>query len=139
MKTLTIYISEDGVQFQDEQKCREYEEKAVLPIYALYKEIYGDAIAKMQMSSFYNGGGYFQHTEASKSALKSLLLSTANSYLNVNHDDINYNLGRMLNDGDYTALYELFVRLMSIDVLNKEFGQPYYVGHCNEAKLFKIN
>lgn len=94
---------------------------------------------------FANGGGYYQWTEKQYQLVKKKIL--LEGYRVFKHkvylESININhcqgiVGRYLSDSNYYELYKLWVRMMSITNL-KEYGQPYYALHTNNAKDWCYN
>jgi hypothetical protein len=90
---------------------------------------------------FANGGGYIDHTASAVFATKSELIELSRPFLGEWMERQTQPLteihaswfGRLL-DGGHEPLERAWSRMMCITPNGREFGQPYYAEHPDEAK-----
>jgi hypothetical protein len=127
----------DGKMFDDSDKCIKYEKMA--------KQVYEflDTIENSDKydSSFKNGKGYVQHPPNTYQLIEAKLIELSNIWFNPKDKFTNmcYYLGRLIDDSNMSCLNKLMYRLMCMDITNREFGQPYYALHSNDATLIQLN
>lgn len=141
MKEQSIYIADDSTRFDSEIECMKYE--------VMCKEI--ELIAKPlgikpDDCDFANGGGYIQHNNPNlvKIELAKYLyakdpkIKAAKQI--IDGEDINMSWVGWYIDGMGRCVNNLISRLSCINYIsNREYGQPYFVSHENEAKQIKLN
>lgn len=142
MKTISKYVSNDGVEFLDPEKCTEHEYnfQAAAVIMSKLPE-------RPDTCAFSNGGGFIQHDKES-------LLDIRNEYLEfckiyTDHKWIQQTIdkgfdadaswaGRILDDQDRFVSRHWY-RFMCIDKSHREWGQPFYATHTDGAEHVQLN
>lgn len=135
MKKIEKYVTRDGAEFSDESKAQA-RERLLDEIDA----IENDLPKKDESSNFVNGHGYIQHDSVSIIRARTRMLELACKYV---FSDIykfhfrDYVFGRYLDDNSL-PLYRLYVRIVLCidDNTWREYGQPYYAFHPEQAKPF---
>jgi hypothetical protein len=138
MKTITKYIADDGMEFINATDCAEHEHNLglALGIMSLLPK-------RPESCDFSNGNGYIQHD-------KDRLLSVRNDFLEFckrysDHKWIQETIdkgfdahpswaGRILSECLPRSIYKHWHRLSCIDNQFREWGQPYYADHPEQAK-----
>lgn len=94
-----------------------------------------------QECQFSNGKGFIQHPHGTRDMLEKEIVRLSNEWFNNEEPFINFNyyLGRCINDSNVSCLNKLSYKLMCIDKLEREYGQPYYASHPNEIKGGRLN
>lgn len=140
MKSIIKYKAIDGREFDFEEECEKHErllvqiERAIKPLGSPPKE---------DGCSFANGGGYLQHdlptVEAVKLALIDLAAVPENVKEGVRTRPASHSIiGRYLDDGD-SPVRKGWYRLMCIDEQGREWGQPFYALHPEQATQVRLN
>lgn len=127
------YIAEDGREFKEAIKCLEYEAK-IRVITAIMSAL------PLEPSDMYflNGHGYVQHDKQTLLKVESEL----RTFLPDEFKDIEIigNSLRYLDSFSDSPLYKAIQRFCCIDSNSREWGQPFYALHPDEARsLFCIN
>lgn len=144
MKSITKYVSDDGLEFTSERECISYE--------ALCKEVSEimDKLAPrpaLPGCGFENGDGYIQHDPEVAWAAKVAILKVANGifphqWLEQSMDDKSVDpswAGRIIGDLSQKCVYQAWHRFQCMDKEFREFGQPYYALHPERAKDACLN
>lgn len=136
MKIIQQYQSEDGKIFNNEQECEKYE-----VILAKVNKILSDMPCGEKIDRFTNGRGYIQHSADVVQSLKESIVELANEYFNPkdNYKYFNYYLSRCIDDSNMKCLSKMSYKIMCIDEDNREWGQPYFAAHPNEAEQIRLN
>ena len=137
MKEVVRYKANDGDEFNSKNACLKHEEKLRV-IKKLNKILCKKPVDKD--CSFANGSGYIQHTVQNfiSESCKALKVYEGKDPAKRWKENPRGWVGRYLCDGgsEFAALWS---RISCIDPLNREWGQPYYVLHPNEAKQIQLN
>jgi len=143
MIEIAKYKAIDGKEFDDKEKCIDYE--------ALIKKV--DSIMGVlpklpnKDCNFSNGGGYIQHEPSILNTVKRDLLGVIKKY--VDHKWVQQSIddptihssyvGRLLNDYSISPLEKAWDRFMCIDKYQREWGQPYYANNPDDATQKRLN
>jgi len=136
MNRIIRFQSEDGSIFDSEELCKEYETLCA----EVAKEVSETIGFRPPTLVFENGGGYVQHSKENVQRLKNSLYRWVARFHDFKNDSFLFT-GRYLSDGDSPAdklLYKVWVRLDSIDVSFREWGQPYYAHTPGTGSLKEI-
>jgi hypothetical protein len=148
---IIVWKATDGSQWKDEEAARKRDAlcadvaEALLPLGA-----------KPDGTDFANGGGFVQHTEAQVRRVRRELYSIANVkgilkwWFDSQREDhaqteealkmgIHPSWYRRMLDGAHAPLDRAYGRLNCIDGQFREWGQPYYADHPDEAKQVCLN
>lgn len=142
MKPVTKYQADDGKVFDTEQEAVKHDAKAV-SIKGLAKLL--KPIPENDGCSFANGDGYVQQDALKVQEYKRgiMLLGAchhakmaewAKNPIEVHPQSI---VGRILSDCD-DLLYRAWHRVMCMDSQFREWGQPYYANHPEDAKQHEV-
>jgi hypothetical protein len=142
-KAITKYQAEDGSEFVTEAEAQAHDRLCAetADIIKLLHPIPEDC-------DFSNGGGFVQQIPAVALAVQRGIVKVARRYFNRDeiydrHFDYAENaekpvgytfVGRLINDGCPNVLYGAWHRIMCMDENFREWGQPYFASHPNEAK-----
>lgn len=143
MKTITRYAADDGSEFNTAKLCKSYEAlcakvtKAIAPL--------GKKPGYKSSCSFENGHGYLQHTSTTiwnvRNTLIDLIIAAKikHNWVEESRDGLAHPsyVARLLDDYSVTCLSKAWGRLLCIDKANREWGQPYYAEHPDEAQEHK--
>lgn len=145
MKQIIKYAADDGAEFSDETKCREYE--------ALCAEIQGilDTLPKLPENDgccFTNGSGYIQHDRIAFLAAREALLKIAQRF--TDHHWLQESIDKADADPSYAAriiseccpsvLGRAFYRVQCTSAVSfREYGQLYYVANPDKVEGGQIN
>lgn len=139
METITKYKSVDGIEFSDEAACAKYEAtKAIIDgVMALLP-----AKPDLPGCEFENGAGFIQHDRETFTKVRRRLLEIANAefphkWFEQSMADDNANASwaaRLIGEGNNRALDRAWHRIYCTDAELREWGQPYYAMHPNDAK-----
>jgi hypothetical protein len=144
MKAITKFVSDDGLEFTDEGKCVSYE--------ALCKEV-SEVMSKLSPRpilpgcGFENGDGYIQHDPEAALAAKVAILKIANGIFphkwfdqSMADDRVDPSwAGRLIGDFWQKCLYQAWQRFQCMDKQFREYGQPYFALHPEQAKNVRLN
>lgn len=144
MKTVSRYVSDDGVEFKQKEDCIEYERIA-----AIVDGIESKLIGCPDDIGFANGQGYVQQdSDAVKqfeSEMVQLLSAVTNDEGIQKAADVNIFSGwcmRYCSDSGKPILRKIYsaaIRLTKISKDLREYGQPYYANHPWQASGGKLN
>lgn len=125
---LTKYEAEDGALFDSEIECTKHE-RLVKELKAIMKPL--GKKPKDPGCRFANGDGYIQHdledVEKAKQDLLNLFNRGQKEKMGFSY------LGRYLND-NMSPAYDEWLRLYSVDVHGREWGQPFYAQNPGKGK-----
>ena len=130
MKVITKYVSNDNIEFLNENDCVEHERNMEIVEYIMMKlPLIPDSC------NFSNGHGYIQHNESD-------LLNVRNEFLEFfkrysDHKWIQQTIdggfeshsswaGRIIGECGYHSISKHWYRFGCIDSQFREWGQPYY-------------
>ena len=143
MKTVMKFKADDGAEFVSEIECVEYEK-----LCAEIAGVMGVLPPKPDSPGcrFENGGGYIQHDPATVTAVRASLLRIAQRlnphdwFVNSIEDKTIHSswAGRLISEMS-APLYRAWHRISCTDSQFREWGQPYYEAHPNEAKQVRLN
>ena len=138
MTTITKFKAIDGKEFDTEKECVEYENliETVKTIMSKLKE-------KPNSCDFSNGSGYIQQNQSDLKIVKIQLLELCKKYIDhkwiqqtIDDDTVHLSYaGRLISE--YSNLRPIdfaWSRLMCVDSQFREWGQPYFATHPEEAK-----
>ena len=135
MQSITKFKSKDGKEFNSAQECLKYEDilervEDILKHLPSYDDI-----------SFSNGEGYIQHERGVKQSLEKDIVALANKYFAPKepYTQFNYYLGRIIDDSGMRCLNSLTYKIMCIDDLNREWGQPYFAINPDKGIQKQLN
>lgn len=144
MKSITKYVSEDGVEFDNEQACAAYEKtcaqvRAVMAPLGIKPDLPG--------CGFANGDGYLQHRPTVVASVRADLLAIADSimphrWFKESAADPSVHpswAGRMIDEMQGKCLREAWYRFMCMTPDGREYGQPYYANNPDQAKDVRLN
>lgn len=139
MKEVTKYLADDGLEFNDRAQCERYEAMCA-NVAALMSKL--PAKPDLPGCSFENGGGYVQHDPAAARAVRSGLLRIANEIMphkwfdqSIADETVHPSwAGRMIDEMDQRCLSRAWHRFMCMSADFREYGQPYFASHPEEAK-----
>lgn len=138
MKPITRFLADDGSEFGSEESCRSYE-SVCADIRAIMARL--PAIPDLPSCEFANGAGYIQHDPMTAREAQNDLLRIARQIMP--HKWFDETLannahpswaGRLISEMNNRALYSAWQRFMCMSADFKEYGQPYYATHQDEAK-----
>ena len=142
MKTIVKYVAIDGKEFTGQLDCEDYEQliETVNAIMAKLPYVSEDTV-------FHNGSGYLLHPMSTVKEVRNEILEICKKYIDHHWiqqtiDDYNVDpswVARILSDYNISPLSKAWYRFKCIDKDGKEWGQPYYVTHQNEAKQVQLN
>ena len=143
MEKITKFKAIDGREFYEESKCRDYENliSEVEQIMSAFPPLPQNDGCK-----FVNGGGYIQHSRGTFERAKSELLAVASRYcshhwLDNTKEDPTVHLSyaaRLIGETELRPLENAWNRLMCVDKLYREWGQPYFAEHPEKANDFTV-
>ena len=142
MKTVLKYVADDGSEFESEQQCVEYEDlaKEVNDLLALLPE-------RPSNCDFSNGGGYIQHDKDIFLNMREALLKIVMRYSThrwireaLEKPEVHPSwVGRIINDSCPRPIRSAWDRIHCTSKDFKEYGQPYYAYHQEEAENVCLN
>lgn len=134
MKTITVFVAEDGTRFDSVMQCRDYEKLCLDVTTAMIPLGSWPNIASQQ---------YVQHTReactAARIAMNRIVRQEFGScaVFEQNPDDaiMPYSIaGRFASESSYPSVSRAYYRLNCINWETfREYQQPYYASHPNEA------
>jgi hypothetical protein len=142
MKTKTIYVADDGVEFTDFTSCANYKELCEIV------DFYMRQLPKApNTSSFQAGKGYIQHDIATVKLVRNKIIkflhqacggtfnleSATNGVLHPSY--ISYHSDHIKEK----CLKNAWYRFQCMTEEFKEYGQPYFCNNPDQAKNFCIN
>lgn len=142
MKTIIKYVAIDHKEFTSQLECENYE-KLIERVNLI--------MAKLPMAvkeiDFSNGSGYLLHPISTIKEVRNEILELCKKYIDHNWiqqtiDDYNVDpscVARILSDYNINPLSKAWYRFQCIDKDGKEWCQPYYVTHQDEAKQVQLN
>lgn len=148
MKTINVFVADDGSRFGDEARCVAYESQCAecAAIMARLKPLPKDDGCR-----FANGGGYIQHDAATLKSVRdylSLLFERTygpmptpenNWYAQTREKDADSSwVGRLIGDSGHRAFHDAWYRIQCCDGQAREWGQPYYASHPDKGKQFDV-
>lgn len=137
MKTITKYVAYDGAEFTDAERCQTYENNSHA----------ADAIIA-QLSAppdkgceFVNGHGYLQHGseqfyKVRRELLQQALKECDNDWIRQSLADDTVHPSwayRIIGEACTRQLSRAWSRIMCTDPDLREWGQPYYAAHPDQA------
>jgi hypothetical protein len=139
VKTLRIFESEDGERFDTEAECKAHEDlcSEIEKILDTLSPLPEDDALK-----FVNGEGYIQHDAATVASVRVALLKIAQRYSKnppwfqqaIDDPSIHSSwASRLIGDACPSPLYEAWNRIACIDKSSREWGQPFFAEHPDEA------
>jgi hypothetical protein len=142
MKEVLRYQANDGKLFDTKGKCIDHDDKLTE-----VSKIISQLEDKPDSCDFSNGSGYIQQYEdvflkVRKELLELAKKDTDHKWLQQSIDDITVDLswgGRIIGECCIDALYRAWSRLSCIDKQFREWGQPYYSTHPEEATNKRLN
>ncbi len=139
MKEIIKYVADDGLEFDDRAKCESYE-----AICARVQSLMSRLPAKPELPGcgFENGGGYVQHDPEVARAVRRGLLEIANEIMphhwftqSIEDETVHPSWpGRMIGEMSERCLSSAWQRFMCMTPDFREYGQPYFASHPQEAK-----
>jgi hypothetical protein len=137
MKAITKYKAVDGTEFSTEKQCLDYE-KLIKNIEVIMSEL--PVIPKKSMD-FVNGHGYIQHDKKILRKVQVKLLELMKKYMKhewiqqtIDDESIHPSyVGRLVSDSGISPFYHAWSRFSCVDKNSREWGQPYYASHPEEA------
>lgn len=144
MKTITKYVAYTGAEFTSETECLAHEAKSKAA-----DAIVAQLVPRPKGSScdFENGSGFIQQESKTFFKVRRELLELAKTETNMEWiqqsiDDPTVHpswAGRIISESDNTQLARAWYRICCIDKDFREWGQPYYADHPEEATSKKLN
>lgn len=143
-ETITRYISDDGNTFYDEVSCRKHE-LLLAEVGAIMARL--PSLPDNEDYKFGNGGGYIQHDVETFMSVRRQLLELANTiephkwFTDAIEKGLDVHAswpGRLISDMG-GPLNKAWYRIMCVDKLFREWGQPYYAEHPNEGEQIRLN
>ncbi len=143
MKQITKFVAYNGTEFTDSDACLDYEarcQRADAVIARLSPK------PKIDGCSFENGGGYIQHDPKVWHEVRIALLKLAQKecdhrWISESIDNPSVHpswAGRILGEGCNKQLQDAWFRITCTDSKCREWGQPYYATHPEDAKQIAI-
>jgi hypothetical protein len=144
METVQKFISDDGREFLDRDQCVSYE--------ALCKEV-AEIMSKLApipdlpSCGFANGAGYIRHDFVAAQQARRAILRLANSVMPhkwfeqsiADHSTDPSWAGRLISEMSEKCIYQAWYRFSCMTKDFREFGQPYFARHPEEAKDICLN
>lgn len=139
MEIIQKYKAFDGKILDSSAECEEYE-KVANEVQVFLSSIV-DSKKYDDGCKFSNGGGFIQHPTGTYKLIEEKLIELSNKYFKEGKPftQFNYYLGRVIDDSNMRCLNKLSYKLMCIDKQEREFGQPYYASHSEQATLVQLN
>ena len=138
MEAITKFQANDGTEFYHSENCIKYE---------LLIENVKTIMSKLKpipdSCDFSNGSGYVQHEKEQLKTAKIALLEISKEYIDhkwiqqsIDDDSVHLSYaGRLISEySDLRPVYKAWNRLMCVDSQFREWGQPYFATHPEEAK-----
>jgi hypothetical protein len=138
MKSATRYIAEDGTEFRSEADCISHE-----ALCAEIAEVMSTLPARPDDDgcNFSNGGGYIQHSPAAFYTAREALLRMAGRIFphkwfeqSIADKSIHPSWAGWMIDEASAPLSRAWYRFMCVDADLREWGQPFFRDHPDEAK-----
>jgi hypothetical protein len=149
MKQIIKWIAEDGAEFNSREACDEYE-RLCADVQEVLSKL--PKIPDLPECSFENGGGYLQHSEETIKPARDDILHLAlkngvggtsiEKWITamLNGEDVHASWpGRAIDECCPAPLRRAWYRFMCMDSQWREWGQPYYANHPEEAKQIRLN
>lgn len=148
MEAITKYKAKDGIVFDSEKECLDYEN--LIDQVNLVISKLDDPIKYKKDYDFVNGRGYIQHDPATFFEVKKEILGLINSKINhpiikkafetYGTNEVNDSwVSRILGDYYYNPLDHAWYRIYCTDSKFREWGQPYYKANPHEGLQIQIN
>lgn len=139
METIQKYRAFDGKIFDSIEDCKKYEDIAI-EVKNFLASI-EDSEKYNEGCNFSNGNGFIQHPQGTYKIIENKLVELSNKYFKQDKPftQFNYYLGRIIDDSNMKCLNKLSYKLMCTDSQEREFGQPYYTSHPEQATLIQLN
>lgn len=148
------YIANDGAVFQDAERCHEYEQllDRVAPIEKML-----ETTVDISSCAFANGSGFVQHDPETFEQAKRMLLEIALERFTKSetgpYEWIKTTMERKWSDNSVhpswaaraidevcqQPIKRLYSRLYCTDSTYREWGQPYFADHPEEATQERLN
>ena len=143
MEVINKYKAFDGREFEDAEKCIEYEGQMseLINIMSVMPIIPEDC-------GFTNGHGFILHDKSEAEDVFIKLLVFAKYYIpdNVIEEAIDYGwdcrqriIGRYFDDCTPNKVYKAWHRFMCIDDQMREWGQPYFAHNPDKGEKIQLN
>ena len=137
MKKIAKWVAIDGTEFNEEQKCIDYE-KLITKVESISAKL----PSIPDTTDFSNGGGYIQHDKVVTDAVRVEILELCKEYIDHNWiqqsiDDLNVHpsyVARLLDDYNIRPISSLWHRFWCIDKKYREWGQPYFAANPEKAE-----
>lgn len=143
MQRITKFKADDGAEFDTEAKCIEYEALA-----AEVAEVVSILPARPDDDGcqFSNGSGYLQHDAAQLKKARDALLRIGMRYMTnppwfqqTRDGEAHPSWAGRLMDECPRPLSRAWYRFQCCDIQGREWGQPYYANHPDEATQTRLN
>lgn len=142
MKTILKYVAIDGKEFEDKDKCSDYES-----LIDTVNAIMAQLPAKPTSTNFTNGEGYLLHDKSIIKSVRNQILELCKHYIDSEWiqqtiDNVNIHpswVARLLSDYNISPLSNAWYRIQCIDKDGKEWGQIFFVENQDKAKQIQIN
>ena len=133
MEKILKFKAKDGLIFDSEDKCLDYEK--IVDLVELSLRNLDDSEEYNKDCSFSNGSGFLQHSEKLVIQLEKDLIDICNKYFNPKEpfERFNHYVGRLIDDSNTKCLNKMSYKLMCIDKLNREWGQPYFANNPDKG------
>lgn len=145
MKQIIKYQSDDGTEFYDEDLCIEHE-LITDEINAWVSQL--PEKPNLDGCAFENGAGYVQHAEEMFMRVRSELCEIANRLcphpwfeqtIEKGLAAHSSNAGRIIGEIQNKALQKAWHRIECTDKMFREWGQPYFANHPQNAEQVCLN
>lgn len=145
MKSITKYVANDGTEFNTKADCLRHE-ALIVEIDEIMSDL--PELPKEDGCSFANGSGYIQHKAVTFFMVRERLLKIAKRF--TDHKWIDQSIesprtthaswaGRIIDECCPRPLSRAWHRIYCTNVQSlREYGQPYYADHENEAKQVEV-
>ena len=136
MKKIAKWVAIDGTEFNEEQKCIDYEN-----LISKVKSIEAKLPSIPDTTDFSNGDGYIQHDEVVTNSVRVEILELCKGYIDhkwvqQSIDDSTIHpsyVARLLDDYNIRPISNLWYRFHCIDKKYREWGQPYFAANPDKA------
>jgi len=137
MTAITKFKAIDGKEFDTEKECIDYEK-----LIDRVNQIMSLIPKRIEDTDFANGSGFIQHNEKDLKTVKVNFLNLCKEYIDhkwiqqaIDDDTVHPScVQRLLGDYNIMPLYKEWNRFSCIDSQFREWGQPYFATHPEEAK-----
>lgn len=143
METITKYKSSDGIKFLKLDECMQHENNCLIA-----EQIMKSLPEAPSSLAFAKGSGYIQHNKDQLLEVRNAFLEFAKRYVDNKYFQQSIDMGfdahpswagRMLDNCAPRSINKHWYRFMCIDDSFREWGQPYYATHQNEAEQVMLN